>query len=155
MVNIYMYITIRGPQKQSGAYGYILETIVQGKPVTLTKFGELSGVSENEAWMDALIDALGRMKKQVRLSIYADCRALAAGFEQGWIEKWKSNRWKNAKGEDIKHVEKWQQIEYLLNLAGFEFHVGVHHEYSDWLKRETEKENEKLKEKRAEETKHV
>ena len=39
--------------------------------------------------------------------INCDSAYIVNAFEDGWIEKWKKNGWKNSKGEDVVNQDYW------------------------------------------------
>lgn len=137
-VNIYLYTTIKGPGKKSGALIYILELKTGKGPVTLTK-AELLEATEHQADLKALIEALKHLNRQCNLSIYTDSAYLAAAFNQGWLENWIKNGWKNSKGEPVANMSEWQETLNLLGLNLIEFHVKKEHSYYKWMRKEAEK----------------
>lgn len=138
-VSIYTYTTVKGPGKRSGAFLYILEFKTSKGPVTLTKAEFIEDTTEHQAELEALIEALKRLTRQCNLKIYTDSAYLAAAFNQGWLEKWINNDWKNSKGELVANVTEWQKMLNLLGLSLIEFHVKKEHSYYKWMRAETEK----------------
>jgi ribonuclease HI len=41
------------------------------------------------------------------LIIHCDSAYIVNAFEDGWIDKWKKNGWKNSKGEDVVNQDYW------------------------------------------------
>ena len=39
--------------------------------------------------------------------INCDSAYIVNAFEDGWIDKWKKNGWKNSKGEDVVNQDYW------------------------------------------------
>ena len=138
-VSIYLYTTIRGPGKKSGAFIYILEFKTDKGPVTLTKAEPIEDATECQAELKALIGALKRLTRQCDLKIYTDSAHLAAAFNQGWLENWINNDWKNSKGESVANMSEWQEVLDLLGLDLIEFHVKKEHTYYKWMRAEAEK----------------
>ena len=95
-VNIYIYTTVRGPGTKSGSYTYLLEYITDRGPATLTKQGELEQVTENQANLQVLIEALQRLKKQCEVTIWTENRYLQQGAEH-WIHEWQQSGWMTAR----------------------------------------------------------
>lgn len=95
-VNIYIYTTVRGPGTKSGSYTYLLEYITDRGPATLTKQGELEQVTENQANLQVLIEALQRLKKQCEVTIWTESRYLQQGAEH-WIHEWQQSGWMTAR----------------------------------------------------------
>ena len=138
-VNIYIAVSVKGPRRQEGKYGYILEmpTARPGNPITLTNVKKLPEPENNTtAVLTALEESLKRIKEPCYLTIYTDSDMAASALCRGWLEEWKNNGWRNKKNKPICDVAKWRSIEYLLN--AHEVKVALKHTYSyrEWLERE-------------------
>lgn len=135
-VNIYLETTIKSPRESIGTIGYVVEVPTSKGPATFSNFHRIVA-TKNQAQIMALNMALSSLKKMpLALSIYADFDYLAAGFEQGWMEQWQENGWKNAKGEVVKNASLWQETLILLNGNEVTVHTGEQHEYKSWLRSE-------------------
>lgn len=135
-VKIYLESTIKSPRESTGVIGYVVEVPTSKGPATFSNFHHIIA-TKNQAQVMALNMALARMKKMpFALSIYADFDYLAAGFSQGWLDQWRDNRWKNAKGEPVKNASLWQETLILLNGNEVMVHTGEQHEYKSWLRSE-------------------
>lgn len=44
------------------------------------------------------------------LTINCDSAYIVNAFEDGWIDKWKKNGWKNSKGEDVVNQDYWNKL---------------------------------------------
>lgn len=44
------------------------------------------------------------------LTINCDSAYIVNAFEDGWIDKWKRNGWKNSKGEDVVNQDYWNLL---------------------------------------------
>lgn len=144
MKEVNIYIGSRGSTtKLSGAYVAVIETQVsthQGKktePATLTIKEDIEGTN-NEAELIALAKALGRMRKPCILHIYTESDYLAAGFEQGWIEKWTANDWKTSKGEPVRNADEWKKIAEKIKAHEVSWHVKTEHGFRSWIAREVD-----------------
>lgn len=142
-VNIYIYQTIRGPGKKEGSYTYILETIINNKPATLTVTDTLEAMSENKAELTILLKALKRLRKECDLIIYGASNYLAAGLAE-WLGEWEQSGWKNKKGKDIANMEEWKEVreytkQYRITTS------NEKHSYSQWIEEETLKKERQRK----------
>lgn len=81
MVNLYICTTITGPGTKSGSYTYLLEYITQKGPATLTKQGTLEEVTENQAYLQVMNEALDRIRKPCEVTIWTESRYLQKGAE--------------------------------------------------------------------------
>lgn len=143
-VNIYIYQTIKGPGTRAGSYTYILEADVNGKIATLTNTDVLEPMTEKKAELTVILKALKRLVKE--------CDVLVVGVSpytiqatNDWIDKWIENDWKNAKGKDIANKEEWQELLEYIRKYNICFCGECQHEYLYWIKRETEKMENKRK----------
>ena len=136
IVNIYLESTISSPKESTGVVGYVVEVPTSKGPATFSNFHSITA-TKNQAQIMALNMALSRIKKMpLALSIYADFDYLAAGFTQGWVDQWKENGWKNAKGEVVKNASLWQETLILLNGNEISVNTGEQHEYKNWIQNE-------------------
>lgn len=44
------------------------------------------------------------------LTINCDSAYIVNAFEDGWIDKWRKNGWKNSKGEDVVNQDYWNLL---------------------------------------------
>lgn len=129
-MNIYIESEIKGPRRRDGRAGYVMEC--EGK--TLTQFGTVENANENEACIKALRNALGRLKINCDIVIWTDSLFIRNAYSLGWIEKWETNDWKNAKGEEVECKEEWLEISK--KAKNPEVIVGEEHVYKSWLQTE-------------------
>lgn len=144
-INIYTYVTVKGPGKKDGSYTYLLEFETAKGNATLTKQGEVEGVSETGANLQILNEALNRVKERCEVTIYTDFQCLKVAVEE-WIPAWKKNQWKNAKGKEIANKEGWQRLAYLLGEHVILIKAEEQHSYRYWIKTETEKKEKERRE---------
>lgn len=83
------------------------------------KIKELSGGSpyttNNQMELTAVIEGLKALKNAKDVNIYTDSQYVQKAFTDGWIEKWKRNGFKTAKGEPVKNEGLWRQLIPLVN----------------------------------------
>ena len=79
---------------------------------------ELSGgekdTTNNRMELMAAIEGLSYLSSPTKVSLYSDSSYLVNCFKQGWMTKWKSNGWKNSKGEAVANRELWEALDTLL-----------------------------------------
>lgn len=70
--------------------------------------------TNNRTEMLAIIKAVESMSnkgffniEENLLVINCDSAYIVNAFEDGWIDKWKKNGWKNSKGEDVVNQDYW------------------------------------------------
>ena len=75
---------------------------------------EISGgckeTTNNIMEMTAVLEALKALKVECEVELYSDSAYVVNAFNNGWIENWKKNGWKNSKKEEVKNKELWQEI---------------------------------------------
>ena len=148
-VNIYTYSTAKSPkaaQSQCEAVGFVIE--YQDSPnKAYARMKRIQGMSWNQSELYVLERALSRINAMYEVHIYTECPYIAAGFEQGWLEKWIANDWKTSANEEVKNKVEWQALIALVKEKIFVpvFHVKEDHPYRKWLKANIEKEKERCK----------
>mgnify|MGYP002640610194 CR=1 FL=1 len=132
-VNIYIETSVHGPAQHGGRYIYLLECLgADGTPRTRYATGEWQNEKENSLALQAMAAALERLKGSCVVDVYTTCRLIKNAIENGWLEDWKTNGWKNGKGIQIKNRDLWERI-----AAKAEEHlVFVYvqpHSYREWM----------------------
>lgn len=130
-VNIYTYTSFRTPKRQNGVIGYVLEC--NGK--TLSNFSILKNVTKNYAELNALTDALGRLRERVELDIYTESTYVYEGVTK-WMNQWKASSWLTKKGEEVSNLTDWSFTYDFLKDYHYVVHLNEDHEYKKWLKSE-------------------
>ena len=86
-----------------GGYGIVL---IYKKTVK-----EFSGynpeTTNNQMELTAVIEVLKKLKEPCAVTIYTDSAYVLNAFEQGWIDNWLQNNWKNAKKKPVLNKELW------------------------------------------------
>lgn len=137
-INLYIYTTISGPGRKDGSYTYLLEYITEKGPVTLTKQGTLEKVTENQANLQVLNEALKRMNKPCEVTIFTESRYLQQGAEH-WIRDWQQSGWITARKKPVANRKEWEKAAELLGQHQITFSVRQEHSYRMWIREETEK----------------
>lgn len=141
-VNIYIDTSIKGMRRTDGVVGFILED-AERKDNTLTQFGYVSDVTENESYLIALKFALRRVKERSEIEVWSDSKHLAAAFQMDWISGWKENGWKNAKGKDVANRQHWEEIAKILGERSPRLRTSEAHTFKLWLSAECKRRAEK------------
>ena len=75
---------------------------------------ELSGseaeTTNNRMELLAVIVGLESIKAGSKVNVYSDSAYVVNAFNQGWVENWKKNRWKNSAGNDVSNKELWFRL---------------------------------------------
>ena len=142
IVNLYIHHTIKGPGKRKGAYAYVLEYVTDRGNATCTKVGTMEGVTEKQAELLVLVEAVERLKRTCILSVYTSKYHVFTPFEKKWIDRWKENGWLTAKNKPVANREEWEKMAYLLGRQQYRFFIGIRHSYLDWMINECKKKEE-------------
>lgn len=132
-VSIYTYSSIKSPRKSKGAYGFVLQTKVNGIPRTKEVIEEIEETS-NTAELTAFHEALTRLKAECNITLYSSSGYVVGGIER--LEQWQQADWKNSKGERLANAEKWLAIKEILNGNTIQTVLCDEHEYTAWIKNE-------------------
>lgn len=133
-VNIYLETSLKGPGTRQGWYAAILEYRTQKKYGIETReiFGWESEITYHRSVLLAFLKSLKRLNKECILTVFTDSVYLGNNFTSN-LSNWERNGFKNAKGEDIKNKEEWQQIVTLSKRHEITFVRVKRHQYSLWM----------------------
>lgn len=87
----------------------------------VTSGGELK-TTNNRMELQAVIEALkiAKTRKEKIIRIYTDSAYIVNCFEQGWIDNWLKNGWKNAKRQSVKNKDLWlEMLDLITDCGGF------------------------------------
>jgi len=75
---------------------------------------EISGydtnTTNNRMELTAAIMALDKLKVPCEVELYSDSAYLINAFNEGWINSWQLNGFKNANKKEVANVELWQKL---------------------------------------------
>ena len=102
-------------------FGEVEKAVVGGTPST----------TNNRMELTAALEALRALKRPCSVKLYSDSAYLVSAFQQKWIDRWKSNGWKNAGGDPVSNIDLWMELDRL---------AATHR--IDWIKVKGHAENE-------------
>lgn len=143
-VNITTITTAKGPAQQEMVGMFLIEQIHNGIPITKEGYLYREKISRTEITVQLLVNAVYIISKANiefdSVEMYIDEDIVSRAFINQWIDSWKENEWKNAKGKAIKNAETWQQLSELLSKASKRF-IFVDHksQYTGWMEMQAEK----------------
>jgi len=80
---------------------------------------ELSGgfrlTTNNRMELTAAIEALKSLKSSSSVKLYSDSKYLVDAMTLGWVEQWKSNRWRNSSKQKVLNSDLWKEMLYQCN----------------------------------------
>lgn len=96
----------------NGGWAFIVTD--QDNAIFFTESEFEPNTTNNRTEMLAIIKAVESMSskgffniEENLLIINCDSAYIVNAFEDGWIDKWKKNGWKNSKGEDVVNQDYW------------------------------------------------
>lgn len=89
-----------------GGWGAILR---YGK-TEKTLSGYAAETTNNRMELTAVLEALRAIKRPSHIVIHTDSQYLRDGITK-WIQKWKMNGWKTARGEPVKNKDLWVALD--------------------------------------------
>lgn len=100
---------------------------------------EISGgernTTNNRMELLAPISALKLLKEPCNVDLYSDSAYLVNAFNEGWIESWQSNNWRNANRKEVKNIELWQELLQLTAVHNVTFIKVKGHADNEWNNR--------------------
>lgn len=75
---------------------------------------EISGYNKqttnNRMEVFSIIQGLMQLKEPCEVTVYSDSAYAVNTINEGWLENWKRNNWKNAKNESVKNQDLWNDL---------------------------------------------
>jgi len=69
--------------------------------------GSMSQTTNNRMEIFAVICGLGKLKFPCNVNVYSDSAYVVNAFNEGWIDNWQRNGWKNAEGKQVENQDLW------------------------------------------------
>lgn len=69
--------------------------------------------TNNRMEMQAVIEALGRVRQRKPIHIHTDSRYVMQGVTE-WMPNWKRKQWRTASNKPVKNVDLWQLLDQAL-----------------------------------------
>lgn len=137
-VKIFIQAEIKGIKASDGAAGYLLEAQTPKGPATMGRIYRIENATSHAAELDALVEALKRLREPCDVKVYTDSTYISAAIENGWLDEWAVNGWKTRKAKNVANRELWEALRELLKIHTVIF-TRAEGEYSSWLKCEVER----------------
>lgn len=130
-VNIYIETDSTSPRPMPRNYGYVLECQHLGNTKTKAGFGRMEG-TWNKATLQALLEALGRLKRPCEVHIHSRNEYILRMLENN-LEHWAAAGFINSKGKPVANREEWEKLWQLGQEHLLLIEPTGKHEYSRWL----------------------
>ena len=72
--------------------------------------GSHENTTNNRMELTAIIEALKCLKVSCRVNVFSDSEYVVRAFNEGWLEKWKSNGWITAGKREVKNRDLWDNL---------------------------------------------
>lgn len=138
-VSIYIVTGIKGRWQQDGHIGYALEYYKENSkyPAVIREVVPVQQMNENRSTLEALIQALHRMKEKCILTVYTESKYLYSGYEDAeYVKHWKQNDWTRSDGHEIKNRDKWQELDRLIQGNLIRILLNQRNAYTESLRQE-------------------
>lgn len=104
-----------------GPGGYAFVIVSSRDNVLLRVSGCSPKTTNNQMELKAIVSALKHSKENLAINakeniiqIYSDSAYCINPLVQGWLKNWKKFNWKTRKGEEIKNLELWKELDGVL-----------------------------------------
>lgn len=108
-VNIYTDGACRGNPGRGG-WGAVL--VYNGNEKELSG-GEVM-TTNNRMELSAVIAALSALKEPCEVTLTTDSQYVVNAIEKGWLESWRSNKWRKSDKSAVLNVDLWEKLVVLL-----------------------------------------
>ena len=106
---------------KASKYWALLEFTDQKNQIHRKYIEENRKSTQNSNLLQAIIDAIRTLNCRCLLDIYTDSDYLIGPHKNGWVNRWRENGWKNAKGMVIRNQQQWQSLTHLLADHSYRF----------------------------------
>lgn len=91
-----------------GKGGWAAILIYMGHEKTVS--GGFEQTTNNRMELFAIISGLRQLKEPCEVTVYSDSAYSVEPFIKGWINRWKTSKWKTTEGAEIKNIDLWQAL---------------------------------------------
>lgn len=102
-----------------GKGGYCAILIYGGIEKVVSGFED--NTTNNRMELLAAIMGLKALKEPCKVNLYSDSQYLINAFNEGWLNSWQQNNWKNSNKKEVKNVDLWKEIIDLTNIHDVTF----------------------------------
>ena len=112
---IYTNAPVRGTDHRK--YAYLMQYVRDGRETGSR--GDHAIIDDNQkgATLEALIASLTRINdgNDIPVTIVCHCPGVITAINQSQYDTWSRNGWRNAKGAEVEHADKWQRVKALID----------------------------------------
>lgn len=112
---IYTNAPVRGTDRKK--YAYLLQYVKEGQETGSREDHAVIEENQKGATLEALLSSLARINdgNEIPVTIICHCPGVITAINQRQLESWAGNGWKNAKGAEVEHADKWQRVKALID----------------------------------------
>lgn len=132
----------RGPAMQTAWYGWVIQGMKKGELETREHVRRIRN-TPNAIAVTALNELLGRFRRPAEILIKTNSRYLAGMIGNGYVERWAKEGWVLGTGKEVRNRELWEAAWEKLKQHDIRIEYTKSHEYTDWIKREADRLNDK------------
>lgn len=72
--------------------------------------GYVQNTTNNRMEIFSIIQGLAQLKEPCEVTVYSDSAYAVNAFNEGWLDAWRKNDWKNAQNEPVKNKDLWNDL---------------------------------------------
>ena len=91
-----------------GPGGWACILIAQG--VEKEASGFEPATTNNRMELTAAIKALNLLNRPCNVRLYSDSAYLISAFNEGWLDNWQRNGWRNTTGNPVSNPDLWKEL---------------------------------------------
>ncbi len=95
-----------------GKGGYCAILIYNGIEKVVS--GSERETTNNRMELLAVIKGLEALKEECEVNLYSDSRYVVDAFNENWINAWVQNEWRTAGKKEVKNVDLWKNLLFLI-----------------------------------------
>lgn len=84
--------------------------------------GFQNDTTNNRMEMQAVIEALSRLKEPCDIDLYSDSAYVVNAFLQDWVTNWIQNSWRTAEKKPVKNDDLWKELISLASTHTIRWH---------------------------------
>ena len=101
-----------------GGWGAVL--LYRGRRLEIR--GNARETTNNRMELQAVIEALQRLKRPCVVALYSDSTYVIHAFTKGWLANWKLKGWQRGKGKPVLNMDLWKTLDQLEQTHTIQWH---------------------------------
>lgn len=126
-IRLYIYTDAAVMSEDRAKVAYLLQFVKDGVDAGSREDHMAVNGNQKAATLEAMMDALARISdgNEIPVLIVCHCPGVIQAINQEQYIKWLSNGWKNSKGLEIEHADKWERVIKLMKQKTKQFDDGA------------------------------